>query len=101
MGQSIDAKLMVGMEFNELCNHMERQEILDLIDSGDLDYASPYYDSPPGMWFVGIDLGCQFTVAKGQVFGSGDAVRNAFDKLNTYVGKTNLVYTLRACADVT
>lgn len=101
MGQSIDAKLMVGMEFNELCNHMDRQEILDRIDDCDLDYASPYYDSPPRMWFVGIDLGCQFTVAKGQVFGSGDIVRHAFDTLNNITGKTNLVYTLRACADVT
>lgn len=101
MGQVIDAKLMVGMEFNDLCNHMDRQEILDLIDSCDLDYASPYYDSPCGMWFVGIDLQKDFTVAKGQVFGSGDAVRNAFDKLNVFTGKTNLVYALRACADVT
>lgn len=101
MGQMIDSKLMVGMEFNELCNHFDRQTIIDFVDDCKLEHASPYYDSPPGMWFVGIELGYQYTVAKGQTFGLGDDVRNAFDSLNAILGRNDLVYTLRACADVT
>lgn len=55
MGIDISAKLIYGLPYSEL-----PEEILDavdeMLDNGDLDYASPYYDAPRDRWIVGVEI---------------------------------------------
>ncbi|SFB74575.1 hypothetical protein SAMN05216344_102204 [Polaromonas sp. OV174] len=53
MGISTDAKLMFGVQYDELS---ELENLDELLDDGDLDSASPYYDSARDEWVVGIEL---------------------------------------------
>ena len=54
MGMSIKAKLIYGCRYSEL-----PEEILDevdgMLDSDELDYASPWYDCPKDRWVVGVE----------------------------------------------
>lgn len=59
MGMSISAKLMYGMNYELLCEHLEDEvvdQLNEMIDDGELDTASPYYDSDREEWFVGYEL---------------------------------------------
>lgn len=53
MGISMDAMLLYGVGFDELS---ELEDLDELLDSGEMDYASPYYDSPRDAWVVGVAL---------------------------------------------
>ncbi|NMM21553.1 MAG: hypothetical protein HHJ15_16620 [Rhodoferax sp.] len=53
MGISISAKLIFGVEYEELS---ELENLDEMLDDGDLDYASPHYDSDRCEWRVGIQL---------------------------------------------
>jgi hypothetical protein len=52
MGVEYKAKLLVGLPYEKL------EEFLDGKDPEDfgLDYASPYYDSDPSEWIVGVEV---------------------------------------------
>lgn len=63
MGMSISACLIVGLPYEDLYNSCamhggdELQEALDeMIDYGEIDTASPYYDSPRDVWIVGYAM---------------------------------------------
>lgn len=53
MGISMSAKLLYGAEYEELST---LDNLDDMLDEGDLDYASPYYDSDKDSWIVGVQL---------------------------------------------
>ena len=62
MGISIEAKLIYGLPAQELTLELdeEQQEDLELkLDYGELDYASPFYDSPRNAWVVGVNIPCK------------------------------------------
>ena len=63
MGIHIKGKLIVGLEYDKMVELLsltqdEPEEYLDsLLDNGEIDYSSHYYDSPRNMWCVGEDVG--------------------------------------------
>ena len=54
MGIDISAKLIYGLPYSELPKEI-LDEVDEMLDNGDLDYASPYYDAPRGDWIVGVE----------------------------------------------
>lgn len=55
MGMDIRAKMIYGLPYEEMEELVE--DLDDLLDDGELDYASPYYDAPLEDWIVGIEVG--------------------------------------------
>lgn len=69
MGIDISSAKIVGLpydQFIEKCEHSQRllhdnaedaQELIDhLLDDGELDYASPWYDSSRDNWVIGYNV---------------------------------------------
>ena len=54
MGIDISAKLLYGLPYEDIPEEI-LDEVNDMLDSGELDYASPYYDAPRGDWIVGVE----------------------------------------------
>lgn len=52
----ISAKLIYGCNYSDLPEEI-LEEVNEMLDMGDLDYASPYYDSPREEWIVGVEIG--------------------------------------------
>ena len=51
----ISAKLIYGLPYSGLPE--EILKIVDnMLDNGELDYASPYYDAPRSKWIVGVEI---------------------------------------------
>lgn len=55
MGIDISAKLIYGLPYSDLPEEI-LDEVNDMLDMGDLDYASPYYDAPRDEWIVGVEI---------------------------------------------
>lgn len=55
MGMSIDAMLIYGISYKDIPEELIEQ-VDELLDDGELYYASPYYDSPKKKWIVGISV---------------------------------------------
>ena len=53
MGISMDAMLLYGVKYDELSG---LEDLDELLDNGEMDYASPHYDSPRGAWVVGVAI---------------------------------------------
>lgn len=53
MGIDINAKLIYGCKYSELPGEI-LEEVDEMLDSGELDYASPWYDAPRDAWIVGL-----------------------------------------------
>lgn len=53
MGISMDAMLLYGVGFDELSG---LEDLDELLDNGEMDYASPSYDCPRNEWVVGVAL---------------------------------------------
>ena len=51
MGMQIGAMLIYGASYEELS---EIKDIDKMLDLGEIEYASPYYDAPRDEWIVGI-----------------------------------------------
>ena len=45
MGIDISAKLIYGLHYSDIPEDI-LEEVDEMIDNGELDYASPYYDAP-------------------------------------------------------
>jgi len=56
MSIDIDAALIYGEHYPKLVEHIDEDELNELLDYGTLDYASPFYDAPRSYWVVGIAL---------------------------------------------
>lgn len=57
MGIAIEAKLIYGVFYSDLPEEI-LEEVNDMLDYGDLDHASPYYDAPRDEWIVGVEITC-------------------------------------------
>ena len=57
MGIDISAKLIYGIPYSDLPENILKR-VDGLLDSGELDYASPYYDAPRDEWIVGVEVEC-------------------------------------------
>lgn len=57
MGIDISAKLIYGVPYSDLPEEI-LDEVNEMLDDGELDYASPYYDAPRDEWIVGVEVHC-------------------------------------------
>ena len=57
MSIDIDAIMIYGVPYSEIPDDLT-EEVDQLLDDGELDYASPYFDSPRGEWIVGVSVYC-------------------------------------------
>lgn len=55
MGIDISAKLLYGLPYEDIPEEI-LDEVNEMLDNGELDYASPYYDAPRGDWIVGVEI---------------------------------------------
>lgn len=55
MGIDISAKLIYGLPYSELPGDI-LDEVNEMLDGGELGYASPYYDAPRDEWIVGVEI---------------------------------------------
>ena len=53
MSVSTTAHMMFGADYNVFLEYIDEDELNDMLDDGELEYASPYYDSDRERWFVG------------------------------------------------
>lgn len=59
MGMSINAKLIVGLEYDDLVDGLDEDQIEridEMLYLGELDSASPWYDAERQHWVVGIEV---------------------------------------------
>ena len=57
MGIDISAKLLYGLPYSDLPEEI-LDEVNEMLDDGELEYASPYYDAPRDEWIVGVNFPC-------------------------------------------
>ena len=55
MGIDISAKLIYGLNYSDLPEEI-LEEVDEMLDNGELEYASPYYDAPRDRWIVGVEI---------------------------------------------
>lgn len=55
MGIDISAKLIYGLPYEDIPEEI-LDEVNEMLDNGDLEYASPYYDAPRDEWIVGVEI---------------------------------------------
>ena len=58
MGIQTRAKLLYGCYYADLPEEI-LDEVNDMLDGGEIEYASPYYDSPRDEWIVGVEVNCE------------------------------------------
>lgn len=56
MSVNISAALIYGLPYSDLPEEI-LEEVDNMLDNGELDYASPYYDAPRSEWIVGVEIG--------------------------------------------
>lgn len=76
MSIDVSSKLLVGLEYKDIKDWLENKledentesgDVYELIEELGFEYASPWYDSPVGNWFIGIpctDYGNPTTVVE-------------------------------------
>lgn len=57
MGIDISAKLIYGLPYEDIPEDI-LDEVNEMLDNGELDYASPTYDAPQDEWIVGVEVNC-------------------------------------------
>lgn len=55
MGIDISAKLIYGLPYEDIPEEI-LDEVNEMLDNGELDYASPTYDAPQDEWIVGVEI---------------------------------------------
>jgi len=59
MGIDIDGKMMVGAWVEDVAEKLELEtgdELWKFVEDNELSTASPYYDSEPMEWFIGLTI---------------------------------------------
>lgn len=77
MGMSISAKLMYGVPCKELS---ELEDLDELLDNGELDYASPHYDADRELWIVGVEMPKE-VAGEAEMFAAIRAAKAEFERL--------------------
>lgn len=58
MGIDTEGKYILGASYEDFKEKYKGDKDIDeLLDDGELEYASPWYDSDRNNWFVGCDVG--------------------------------------------
>ncbi len=57
MGIDIGAKLIYGLPYSDLPGEI-LDEVNEMLEDGELEYASPYYDASRDEWIVGVEFPC-------------------------------------------
>ena len=57
MGIDVSAKLIYGLPYSDLPEEI-LEEVDEMLDNGELEHASPYYDAPRDEWIVGVEVEC-------------------------------------------
>ena len=57
MGIDISAKLIYGLPYEDIPGEI-LDEVDEMLDNDELDYASPYFDAPQDDWIVGVEVDC-------------------------------------------
>ena len=55
MSIDISAMLLYGLPYSDLPEEI-LEEVDEMLDEGELEYASPYYDAPRDDWIVGVEI---------------------------------------------
>ena len=55
MGIDISAKLIYGLSYSALPEEI-LEDVNEMLDNGELGYASPYYDAPRDEWIIGVEI---------------------------------------------
>jgi len=55
MSIDTDAMLIYGLHYKDIPDEI-LEEVNEMLDNGELDYASPYYDSDRDYWIVGVKV---------------------------------------------
>lgn len=55
MGIDISAKLIYVCNYSDLPEEI-LEEVNEMLDNGELEYASPYFDAPRDEWIVGVEI---------------------------------------------
>lgn len=55
MNIDIGAKLIYGVRYKDLPEEI-LEEVDEMLDNGDLEYASPWYDSERKYWIIGVEV---------------------------------------------
>lgn len=55
MSIDIEAKLIYGLHYSDLPEDI-LEEVDEMINNGDLSYASPWYDSGKEVWIIGVEV---------------------------------------------
>lgn len=55
MGMFISAKLIYGVPYEDIPEDIT-DDVDEMLDNGELDYASPTYDAPRDEWIVGASV---------------------------------------------
>ena len=83
MGIDTSAKLIYGATYEELS---EVAGLEDMLDNGEISYASPYYDSDRESWIIGVEMPSEVDGEAEMVI----AIRGAkaeFEKLTGTLGR--------------
>lgn len=86
MGISISARLLYGCYYAELPEEI-LDEVNEMLDNDEIDYASPYYDSPRDEWIVGVSIPC-WDASPWDLKG---AIEEAYGKLPSFFGSRDSV----------
>lgn len=84
MGMNISAKLIVGLPYDEMVTLLgeEVDDVCGLLEDIGADYASPYYDSSPDNWIVGVEVGKRFNSKQNLEV----AIQGAYDRAVRILG---------------
>lgn len=72
MGIQTSAKLLYGLPYADLPEEI-LDEVNEMLDNGEIDYASPTYDAPRDEWIVGVEVSCEGLDAEGIGYSVTDA----------------------------
>ena len=76
MSVNISAALIYGLPYSDLPEDI-LEEVNEMLDNGELEYASPYYDAPRDEWIVGVEI----TAWKKGHYDLGDEISQIDDEI--------------------
>lgn len=59
MSTDISGMMMVAASYKTIIEFLDQDEmnaLEEMLDNGDIDYASPYYDAPREHWMIGLTV---------------------------------------------
>lgn len=89
MGINSSAKVILGLPYNDI---KDVQDIDQMLDYGDIDAASPYYDAPREEWVVGVELGDSGDYSASELNLGSAQISVARGKFQRLTGKSGRLY---------